>query len=588
MKLALIGNCNYQALIDDVGRVVWLCWPRFDSSFVFGTLLDERQGGEFSIRPREEAFRTEQHYLPNTNIVRTLFHGDKGSFEVVDFAPRFRLYERFFKPTMLVRRIRPLSGRTSVRIVCDPVYDYGRLRPEPVFASNHIEWPVAGARLRLTTNAPLSYVAERRAFVLDDEVYLVLTWGEPLEAPLKETCDNFYRRTRSYWETWVKHGVLTESFQEAVIRSALALKLHQFEDTGAITAATTTSLPEYPGSGRNWDYRYCWLRDAGFTLGALRRLGQFEEMEAFVSFLANIAEESADRLQPVYGISGARRLDEIELTHLEGYRGNKPVRVGNAAYAQVQNDVYGEMIAAIAPLFLDLRFRDGAGALTTDLLHRLVDSVEAKLFEPDAGPWEKRDQPRLHTFSLLMHWLGARTAEKIGSRVGDPRLAERGRDLAEKAREVIDGRCWRPELGFFADAVDTDEPDAALFMMVNVGYFTPGDPRARSHVEATAERLAAKPHLLHRYLHHDGIGKTEAAFVACGFWYAEALARVGQPGRAQEILEALVGHANHVGLLSEDIDPKTGELWGNFPQTYSHVGLINAAFAIAHAGGPPI
>jgi len=374
MNLALLGNCSYQALVDHKATIKWLCWPRFDSSFVFGSLVDSEHGGEFSIAPPGE-FDCNQAYLAHTNIVRTHFKTERGEFEVIDLAPRFFQNQRSFKPSMLIRKVRRLSGAPMVKIHCRPVYDYGETVPAHYTASNHIQWLLDGARLRLTTNAPLAYITEGRPFVFDRDLDLCLTWGEPLEAPLTETCDRFLALTRAYWEKWVKHCVLPERFQEPVIRSALALKLHQYEDTGAITAAATTSLPEHDGSGRNWDYPYCWLRDSVFTLGALRRLGHFEEMEGFVSYLHGIAAASPKgRLQPVYGLSGEPELVERTLDNLSGYRGNRPVRVGNAAYGQVQHDVYGELAAAIAPLHTDVRFRDLDRS--TRLLHKLMDRIE--------------------------------------------------------------------------------------------------------------------------------------------------------------------------------------------------------------------
>jgi GH15 family glucan-1,4-alpha-glucosidase len=581
LRLALLGNCSYQALVDDRGRIQWLCWPRFDSSFVFGELLDRERGGEFSIAPAEESFTTEQRYVGHTNVVETRFTSESGSFDVIDFAPRFLQYERSFKPTMLVRCIKPRSGAPRVRVTCRPVYEYGRVEPSPYVASNHLQWLLPGTQLRLTTNASLTYVSEGRSFELDRDIYLVLTWGAPLEAPLVETCEAFLSRTLRYWTTWVKHCTLPERFQEEVIRSALTLKLHQFEDTGAISAATTTSLPEFPGAGRNWDYRYCWLRDSGFTLGALRRLGHFEEMEAFVSYLRNIAEETPTRLQPVYGISGERGIDEFTLDHLAGFEGNRPVRAGNDAYKQVQHDVYGEMLASIAPMFLDVRFFDDAQEHSTTLIHKLLEDIEVCLEAPDASLWEKRDEPKLHTFSVLMHWAGATAAHSVGERCGDELLAQRGRALAEAARAIIEERCWRPELGYYADSPDSNDADASLMMMINLGFIDPSHPHASSHVLSLARRLAADSYLLYRYRHDDGIGETHATFTVCGFWYAEALARLGQLDEAERVFRGLLSHANHVGLLSEDIDPKTGQMLGNFPQTYSHVGVINAAFAIS-------
>ena len=581
MKLALIGNCAYQALIDDRGRVVWLCWPRFDSSFVFGSLVDDERGGRFTVEPKGEQYESEQAYLPNTNILRTVFTAESGSFEVVDFAPRFKQYERYFKPTMLIRRLRRLSGDPVVRIRCHPVYDYGRVQPSPYLASNHIQWPIPGAQLRLTTNVPLNYIAEGREFLLEREAYVVLTWGAPLEASLAETCESFFNQTERYWETWVKHTTLPGRFQPEVLRSALALKLHQYEDTGAITAATTTSIPEYPGSGRNWDYRFCWLRDSYFTLRAMRRIGHFDEMEAFVSFLKNLAESSPEHLQPVYGISGERELHEFALDHLPGYLGHPPVRAGNAAYQQIQNDVYGEMIAAIAPIFLDIRFGEHLSGRSDRLVRRLLDRIALTLELPDAGIWEIRNDTRVHTFSLLMHWMGAVVAARIAERLGEPALEGQARGLAARTRALIEDRCWRPDRGYYGDSLVSDNADGSLLMMVNLGFLGKSHPHAESHLRQLSRQLGVNGHLMHRYVHHDGIGESHGTFTVCGYWHAEALARLGHRDEAEEAMAHLVGHASHVGLISEDVDPETGVQWGNFPQTYSHVGLINAAFAIS-------
>lgn len=580
MKFALIGNCQYQALVDPHANVRWLCWPRFDSSFVFGSLLDEERGGEFSIQPADGDFSSEQHYLRHTNIVQTTFQSGDAEFEVTDFAPRFLQYERSFKPTMLVRRVRPLRGNPFVRIRCRPTYHYGETVPATYVASNHIGWLLPDAQLRLTTNAPLTYLQEERPFALDRDIYLVLTWGQPLEAPLVETAEAFYARTKRYWHTWVKHASIPAHYQEEVIRSALTLKLHQFEDTGAITAATTTSIPEYPGSGRTWDYRFCWPRDTFFTVSALRRLGHYEEMERFVTYLVNLAQ-SPHPLQPVYAIDGETNLTERTLDHLAGYLGDGPVRAGNQAYVQAQHDIYGELIAAMAPLFLDVRFRDHVGPWATGLLEDLLTEIDDKLEKPDAGLWEKRDEPVLHTFSVLMHWAGANAACKVGQGLGDGELARRGRALAARARAIIDQSCWREQQGFFADSPQSSHADASLLLMVNAGFLQPGDPRALRHVEELARQLGASEHLLYRYRHDDGIGETHATFTVCGLWYAEALARLGAIDKAERVFEGLLEHANHVGLLSEDIDPTTGEMWGNFPQTYSHVGIINTAFALS-------
>ena len=586
MKLAVIGNCAYQALIDDCARIKWLCWPRFDSSFVFGELLDERYGGEFSIAPADQEFTSAQAYLPLTNILRTEITSASGRFEVLDWAPRFKQYERMYKPTSLFRRVRPLDGKPMIRVRCRPVYDYGATVPIHYTSSNHIGWTLADAQLRLTTNAPLTYVSEGRPFALATDTYLALTWGRPLDADLLETAETYLARTRRYWKTWSQHANLPARYQDEVMRSALILKLHQFEDTGAITAATTTSLPEYPGSGRTWDYRYCWLRDSYFTLRALVQLGQFEEMDRFISYLINIASNYPERLQPVYAINGQAQLEERTLDHLAGYLDNGPVRAGNMAFEQQQHDVYGEMLAAIAPVFTDIRFRDRADAWHTDVLSQLLSHIEQHIESPDAGLWEKRQAPALHTFSLLMHWAGATAAQHVGLAQRSTELEDRGRELAERARELIESRCWRPKLGYYADTVDSAHTDASLFLMVNLGYLPGDSANAASHVDGLAKALSANDHLLYRYLHHDGIGDTHATFTVCGFWYAEALARIGRTDDAERVFTQLLSYANHAGLLSEDIDPQTGRLWGNIPQTYSHVGIINTAFALSPLSSP--
>lgn len=580
MRHALIGNCSYQALVSDQAKIDWLCWPRFDSSPVFGGLMDEKKGGFFSIQPASDNWSSRQEYIANTNIVRTTFTGGRGVFEVLDFAPRFRQFERHFKPNMLVRRVRRISGEPLVRVQCRPTYDWGRIQPEVRMASNHLTYAIPGEMLRLLTNKPLNYVVEERPFLLEDDAWFVMTWGEPLEAPLVETAQSFLQRTRSYWERWVKHTAVPGRFQKEVVRSALALKLHMYQDTGAITAAATTSLPEWHGSGRNWDYRYCWLRDAYFTVRAMRRIGHVDELEAFVGFLKNIATAN-DRLQPVYGISAETEISEEVIPHLEGYRGFGPVRAGNDAYKQVQYDAYGEVIASMAPFFLDFRFEHHLTENSMILLRRLLSRINEVMQLPDAGIWEIRDDNRVHTFSLLFHWVGGMVGARIGESLRDDALRKSALDLAQRAQSLIE-QTWVEDKGYYGDSTTSRNEDAALLMMINLGYLKKDDPRAEQHLRALSQKLLVNGHLMHRYLHHDGISDDHAAtFTVCGFWYVEALARLGHTEEAERVFEQMLGYANHVGLFSEDIDPRNGTQLGNFPQTYSHVGVINSAFAIS-------
>jgi GH15 family glucan-1,4-alpha-glucosidase len=578
--LGIIGNCSYNALLRD-GSVEWLCWPRPDSSFVVGPLLDRERGGVFAIEGID-ATDVRQEYVENTNVLRTVFSGEGGEFELLDFAPRFALYDRFFKPSMIVRIMRPLAGEPRARVRCRPTYEYGLAEVGSWRASNHIEYTGFPTPVRLTTNVPLTYVEDERPFLLEEDRHLVLTWGEPLEAGLQETAERFLERTLDYWRRWVKGTRVPRDYQSEVVRSALALKLHQYEDTGALLAATTTSIPEHPGSGRTWDYRFCWLRDAYFTLNALERLGHSEEMERFLEYLRNIAEEREGVLQPAYRINGSAEAEERILEHLSGYNGDGPVRVGNQAFEHVQNDVYGEMVLAVSRLFLDTRFVGEIPPLTAvEIVQDLLDQIEARLEEPDAGLWEFRGRTRLHCFSVLMHWAGSRRAVEVAEALNASELAERAREIEARAREILETRCWNDEIGAFTQVAGEPQLDAALLLAVHLGYFEPDDPRAERHVDTIRSELSVDGGLLRRYSSPDDFGMPTAAFTVCTFWLVEALAIIGRTDEARDLFERLLSLDNGLGLYSEDILPDTLEQTGNFPQTYSHVGLINAAFRLS-------
>jgi GH15 family glucan-1,4-alpha-glucosidase len=578
--LAIIGNCSYSALLRH-GSVEWMCWPRPDSSFVFGPLLDRERGGAFTVEG-VDATEVRQEYLENTNVFRTVFTGPEGEFELLDFAPRFFQFDRAFKPLMLVRILRPLSGEPRARVRCLPTYDYGLVEARSWRASNHIEYRGLPEAVRLTTNVPLTYVEDERAFLVERNQHLVLTWGQPLEAGLEDTAERFFERTVDYWRRWVKSTRTPRDYQREVIRSALVLKLHQFEDTGALLAATTTSLPEHPGSGRTWDYRYCWLRDAYFTLNALERLGHSEEMERFLQYLRNLADERGGYLQPAYRINGSPEAPERELEHLAGWEGEQPVRVGNQAFEHLQNDVYGEMVLAISRLFLDTRFVGEIPPSTAvGIVGTLVDQIAARLEEPDAGPWEFRERTRLHGFTVLMHWAGARRAVEVAEALGQEELAAKARELEARAAELLDSRVWSDEIGALTQVAGEPQLDAALLLAIHVGYLTAEDPRATAHVDAIRASLSVDGGLLKRYATPDDFGVPKAAFLVCTFWLVEALALIGRTDEAREIFEYLLGLDNGLGLYAENILPHTLQQSGNFPQTYSHVGLINAAFRLS-------
>lgn len=582
----IIGNCSYIAHINTDAEIVWLCWPQFDSSYIFGKLLDEKRGGSFAIHGMEVT-RSKQYYLENTNVLVTEVTCRDGRFRVIDFAPRFWQYERSFKPLMVFRKIELLEGNPKVRIHCQPAPPQSRsgesietISEGAQIGSNHLRYPGYEQQLRLTSNLPLTYIRAGRPFSLTGGGYLVLSYGIPLEAPLGTVFEEFYHKTVSYWRAWVRYSTIPRFFQKEVIRSCLTLKMHQFEDTGAIIASSTTSLPESPGSGRNWDYRYCWIRDAYYTLTALRNIGHGAELERYAQYIQNLVADEKGNYGPVYTITGGQDFTEY-IANLEGYLGNKPVRFGNQALEHIQNDVYGQIIVSLVPLYADERFAHDGNFSSTRLIHQLLAQIEKIMHEPDAGLWEFRNVSQKHSYTFLFHWAGAKAALQIGLRMKDMELVQKALRIEKEAVVNIEA-CYDPVRKVYTQAVGSKNLDASQLQLITMNYLNPGTQTARDHLVALEKELKADDSgLFYRYLHQDDFGLPESTFLICAFWYVEALAAVGRIDEAEENFARLVSHGNHLGLLSEDVDSRNGAQWGNFPQTYSHVGLVNAAFRIA-------
>lgn len=577
-SLGIIGNCSFLAYIDILSNIKWLCLPRFDSSFIFGSLLDPEKGGEFSIKPASDKFSTIQYYLKNTNILITEFKANGGSFRITDFAPRFYQYDRYYKPLMIIRKIEPVSGNGFILVRCNPVGDYGNIIPEVVQGSNHIRYLNLDSQVRLTTDIPLNYIIDHKPFVLTGTRYLVFTYGVPLEAGLANTAETFLQKTKEYWHNWVKTTSIPHLFQEQVIRSALVLKLHQFEDTGGIIAAGTTSLPEHNGSGRTWDYRYCWMRDTYYTLNAFNSVGHFEELEKYFNFIQNIILNEKTRIKPVYTLSGDP-VPREKLLDLHGYLGNQPVRIGNNAGMQVQNDVYGQLLVSLLPLFIDKRLNYYDRDKTLLIVRRLVSQIEKNIDEPDAGIWEYNTISQAHSYTFLFHWAGSRAALKIADLLGDEGLKIRSFLIAEKAAAKLE-LCYDASRGAYTQAIGSPFLDASGLQIITMNYLDPCSERARRFLKALEDDLKTHDDLFYRYIREDDHGKPKTSFLLCSFWYAEALACVGKTDEACRLIQRLMSCTNHLGLLSEDADNAGGQ-WGNFPQTYSHVGLMNAVFRIA-------
>ncbi len=574
--LGLIGNCQFSALVARNGTVVWSCLPRFDSNPVFSSLLDVESGGRFQVSPEGDEAGT-QRYIENTNVLETRFDTKAGSFRVLDFAPRFVQFDRIFRPTQIFRIVEPLSGTPRIKVSCEPRMGWAKDIPVSVAGSNHIRYEGFASHLRLTSDVPVSYLGGP-PFALTGRKHLVLSWGAPVEEALAPLASRFLGETIRYWQAWVKRCNVPPRFQAEVIRSALVLKLHCFEDTGAIVAAMTTSIPEAPGSGRNWDYRYCWLRDAYYSLGAFRLLGQFEEREHFVNYLFDVAGGAPDlKLAPLYRIDGRSDLSESVLDHWPGYEGHGPVRVGNAAAEHIQNDIFGEMVLALAPVYLDERFQAERSPQAFSLLCGLARKAIAVAGTPDAGIWEYRTDWTPQTFSTLMCWAGADRMARV-AQIHQPALSAEFEMAAATIRETILREAWSDRLGAFASSHGGHDLDASLLQMAPLRLLPPDAPQIQRTIDAIRDGLTSNGWLF-RYRADDGFGRPEVAFVICSFWLVEALARSGRLEEARSVMSRISNAVSPLGLLAEDYDVKEKRMWGNFPQAYSHVGMIHAAFA---------
>lgn len=584
LDLALIGNCTIAALVDRAARIVWCCLPRFDADPCFHSLLDSADGyaldGSFVIE-LADCCRCEQAYDGGTAILRTRLYDPRGQgIEIVDFAPRFGDHGRMFHPAQLVRRVRPL-GAPRIRIVLRPRYDWGSGEPVVTRGSNHLRFVAPSRVVRVTTNAPLTYVVDETWYTLREPVSFILGPDETLEGALEETARRFEEETSQHWRRWTRRLAVPLEWQEAVIRSAITLKLCQYEDTGAIVAAMTTSIPEAPGTARNWDYRFCWLRDAFFVVRALNSLAEVGTMENYLGWLHDVARDAADgHVQPLFGIGLEKHLPERELRTLAGYRGMGPVRVGNQAHEHVQHDVYGNIVLGAAQSFHDHRlFRPGNRA-DFDVLEHVGECAWRLHDRPDAGMWELRTRARVHTSSALMCWAACERLGKIARRIDLPARATHWQARADIIRRHILDTAWNPERRAFVESFGGSDLDASVLLMTEIGFIDAADERFRLTYEALERTLCDGPYM-RRYEAADDFGRPETAFNVCTFWRVDALARLGRRDEAREIFSTMLAHRNHVGLLSEDIAQASGELWGNFPQTYSMVGIINGAVRLS-------
>ncbi|MDP1617561.1 glycoside hydrolase family 15 protein [Phenylobacterium sp.] len=583
LDLFPIGNCAASGLVDRHGRIVWGCVPRVDGDPFFSALLSDRDPADRDVHglwaiEAEDHASTRQAYLRNTPIVRTEVtnkHGD--SFEILDFCPRYRQFGRVYRPTAYIRLVRQITGAPRIRIRLRPTINWGEAPAKQTTGSNHIRYVGGPTTMRLTTNTSVSHITEERVFRLEEPIAMFLGPDEGFDADVMATSSRMLNETTDYWRGWVRTLSVPVEWQEAVIRSAITLKLCAYEETGAIVAALTTSIPEHAESGRNWDYRYCWLRDAYYVVQALTRLGAADMLENYLSYLRNLVDtEGGGPVQPVYGVGLEPGLVERFADALPGYRGMGPVRIGNQAHEHLQHDVYGQIILSTVQAFFDERLLRPATVEDFRDLEPVGERAYEMYATPDASLWEFRGREAIHTYSAVMCWAAC---DRLGNAAVQLGLLERAKywnARADEMRAVIEERAYNPALGRFAATFDGDELDASLLQLVDVRFVAPSDPRMAATIEAVEKGLRRGPYML-RYALPDDFGEPKTAFNICTFWLIEALYLSGRAGEARELFEEMLTRRTAAGLLSEDISFDGNELWGNYPQTYSLVGLINCA-----------
>jgi GH15 family glucan-1,4-alpha-glucosidase len=599
----IIGNLRTAALVGMDGSIDWLCLPHFDSPSVFAAILDDRKGGRFRIAPSGEQFRRKQFYWPDTAILITRFLHDDGVGEVEDYMP---LGAAGSVPDQLIRRVRVVRGKVSFRLECRPAFDYARASHEVRVGSHEARFDGPGLSLGLSAPVPLK--ADGAGVVADftlgegEKAAFVLRRVGPEERPGQcpggDEAEDLFRATVAYWRRWLSKCTYAGRWRETVLRSAVTLKLLSFEPTGAIVAAPTCSLPEAIGGPRNWDYRYTWVRDAAFTLYGLLRIGFTEEAARFRDWLKDRWHDADDLggngpLQLMYGIDGRAELTEETLDHLEGYRGSGPVRVGNAAYRQLQLDIYGELMDAV---YLVNKYVEPVGYDGWRRLRRLVDWLCDNWKREDEGIWEVRGGRRHFVYSKLMCWVAVDRSLRLADKRSFPADRARWLKVRDEIYEEVMARGWDPRRRSFVQAFDSDALDASSLLMPLVFFMAPNDPRMLSTVDAIRQPLAAgglaADGLVYRYdpaAAPDGLAGREGTFNMCSFWLVEALTRAGRtdPARLEDarlLFEQMLGYANHLGLFAEQTG-SSGEALGNFPQAFTHLALISAAFNLDRALG---
>ncbi|MCD7973129.1 MAG: glycoside hydrolase family 15 protein [Candidatus Azobacteroides sp.] len=579
LNYGVIGNCKTAALISQQGSIDWLCFPDFDSPSVFSKLLDEKKGGSLAFKVKEE-YKITQQYLRGTTILLTRFTAEEGGFEVLDFMPRYRtLDNNYFIPPEIYRYIRPLYGKPSFSIIYDPVMNYARETVTHQKYSNFIKTSSVDnpqENMYLYSSIDQEALLNTQEIQLEKEEYLLLSYFQKLVNINIERVHLEYQRTKVYWLNWNSRSRKFDRYNDVISRSLLTLKLMSFQETGAVIAALTTSLPETIGEVRNWDYRFCWIRDASMSIDTLLKMGHQSAAGSYMNFIKSIIRNKTDTFQIMYGIDGSRILKEEILPHLAGYENSKPVRIGNAAYNQKQNDALGYLMDVFYNYYIHFPGTLDEIEETWEIVKTIAQTISREWRNTDQSIWEFRNRDNHFVFSKVMCWVALDRASKIAVYLNLPDYEENWKKEAEVIRQDILQHGWNEEIQSFTQVYGGTDVDSSLLLMEQYGFIEPEDEKFIRTVKRIKEELFFKG-LMYRYKTGDDFGQPSSAFTICTFWLVRALFVTGEKEEAFTIFNNLLSYSNHVGLFSEDLNFETKRLLGNFPQAYSHLALINTA-----------
>ncbi len=581
----IIGNCSSAALISKTGAIEWLCLPIFDSASVFAKILDREKGGSFEIITSED-YKCSQSYIKNTNILVTSFTNGKDAFEVVDFMPRYHYHngrEHIYSPPDLIRYIRLKSGKPGFRIKYDPKLEYAEKITITETRKAYLKSFTKNGTydsLYLYTNMDMEKIIKSEEVEPDGDVYFLISYNQKL---LEQSLERTYlklQRTKVYWLNWSEETHKYSKYNKEILRSALILKLLSFDKTGAILAAVTTSLPETIGEIRNWDYRFCWLRDASMVIKMMTKIGHWRSAERFMNFIIDIVSDKDDKIQIMYGINREKNLRERILTHLSGYENSAPVRIGNAAYKQKQHDIYGILMDVIYQQFslFDVTLQNSEELWT--ITRSIVRIVKNNWRKPDRGIWEIRYNQSHFTFSKLLCWVAVDRAIKVAELIRKKEYVQKWSGLRDTIKNDILKKGWNENIRSFTQAYGSQDLDATALLFESYGFLESSDPKYKLTVKAVEKELG-RDGLMYRYKNRDDFGLPTSSFTICSFWLIQSLYKTGEKEKAGRLFDQLLSYSNHLGIFSEDIDFKSKRLLGNFPQAYSHLALIETAMLFA-------